>query len=178
MSNPSAKPNSAHQTQGEGREGVSAVLRGRTARELMQRNPVSIPSHYSVREAAAFLTDRGFSAAPVSNDAGRPVGVLSRADLVRHDREEVDYLQTGPDFYDVANLNSTERSDGLQIVRVDETKVEDIMTPMVISVSPETPSLEVVEKMLDSRIHRLFVVDEEGVLVGVISVLDLLRHLE
>jgi predicted transcriptional regulator len=31
--------------------------------------------------------------------------------------------------------------------------------------------------MLKLKVHRLFVVDENGVLVGVISALDILRHL-
>ena len=32
--------------------------------------------------------DRGFSAAPVIDAAGRPVGVLSRTDLLVHEREQ------------------------------------------------------------------------------------------
>jgi CBS domain-containing protein len=35
----------------------------------------------------------------------------------------------------------------------------------------------VVEDMLGLKVHRLFVVDGNGILVGVISALDVLRHL-
>jgi CBS domain-containing protein len=51
------------------------------------------------------------------------------------------------------------------------------MTPAVFSVPPETPVGKVVEEMLALKVHHLFVVDGDGVLVGVISALDVLRHL-
>jgi CBS-domain-containing membrane protein len=49
------------------------------------------------------------------------------------------------------------------------------MTPTVFSVAPETPAREVVERMWALMVHRLFVADDRGVLVGVISALDV-RH--
>ena len=68
------------------------VLTARTAAELMKANPVSIRADASVREALEVLTDRGFGAAPVIDEAGRPVGVLSRSDILVHDREQVKHL--------------------------------------------------------------------------------------
>ena len=49
----------------------------------MTRHPLSINESATLREAAAFLTEKGISAAPVISEAGRPVGVLSLADIVR-----------------------------------------------------------------------------------------------
>jgi len=48
---------------------------------------------------------------------------------------------------------------------------------VVFSVTPDTPSRQVVEEMLRLLVHRLFVVDRAGVLVGVISTIDILRGL-
>ena len=55
--------------------------------------------------------------------------------------------------------------------------LRDLMTPAVFSVTPDAAATEVIEHMLALNVHRLFVVDRAGVLVGVISVLDILRHL-
>jgi CBS domain-containing protein len=44
-------------------------------------------------------------------------------------------------------------------------------------VTPDTPVYSVVEDMLGRKVHRLFVVDDDGVLVGVVSAFDVLRHL-
>jgi CBS domain-containing protein len=41
----------------------------------------------------------------------------------------------------------------------------------------EAPASEVVYEMLAQKVHRLFVVDSTGVLVGVFSALDVLLHL-
>src|SRR5262249_40537955 len=127
------------------------------------------------KEALALLTDKGISAAPVIDNAGRPVGVLSRTDLLVHEREKVEYVQPA-EFYETAEL-AEKVPEGFQVERVDRTMVRDVMTPVVFSVAPETSAKSVVDQMLGLKVHRLFVVDESGVLVGVISVLDVLRQL-
>src|SRR5262249_28883167 len=77
-------------------------LAAETAADLMTPDPVSIRADATLREALALLIDRGFSAAPVIDAAGRPVGVLSRTDLLVHDRETVEYLTPVPEYYDRA----------------------------------------------------------------------------
>jgi CBS domain-containing protein len=67
---------------------------------------------------------------------------------------------------------------GFEVERVDRTTVRDLMTPAVFAVAPDSSAAEVVHEMLGLRVHRLFVVDDTGVLVGVISALDVLRRLE
>jgi len=156
------------------------TLRAETAADLMTPNPVSIRDVATIHEAVAMLADMGFSAAPVIDKAGRAVGVLSRADIVVHDREKVEYLEPVPEFYDKSELRTgtgEPLSKGFQVEKPDGTHVHDIMTPVVFSVTPDSPASRVVEEMVALKVHRLFVVDRSGVLVGVISALDVLRHL-
>src|SRR5262245_39936374 len=87
------------------------VLDAATAADLMPPNPVSIRTGATVQEAVAFLTDRGFSAAPVIDAAGRPVGVLSRADIVVHDRERAHAPAAVPDYYETNDLAAPARED-------------------------------------------------------------------
>lgn len=155
------------------------VLQATTAAELMTPSPHSIHEKATIKEVIAFLTDRGFSAAPVIDDAGRPIGVLSRADILTHDREEA--RRAFPEFYHVEELH-TEQGErlgqGFQVEAVDRTRARDIMTPVVFSVHPNASSEKVIEHMRGLKVHRLFVVDEFGVLIGVISIMDILRHLQ
>ena len=51
------------------------------------------------------------------------------------------------------------------------------MTPAVFSVRVDATVKQVVEQMTALNVHRLFVSDEGGVVVGVISPMDVLRHL-
>src|SRR5262245_62832515 len=156
------------------------VLEAATAADLMTRNPISIRETAVLKEAVAFLVDKGFSAAPVVDEAGRPVGVLSQTDIVIHDRNKVEYLPRVADFYTKADLTmpgGEKLGEGFQIENVDRTLVRDIMTPTVIGVAPHDTVVRVVGEMVALRIHRLFVVDEDDVLVGVISAFDVLRKL-
>jgi predicted transcriptional regulator len=121
-----------------------------TAAELMTSNPVSLRAQATASEARKLFIARAISAAPVIDDAGRPLGVLSHTDIMVHHVEPCGE---------------------------DSATVEDLMTPAVFGVSPETPACEVVESLLALRVHHLFVLDAEGVLIGVIGARDIVRHL-
>jgi CBS domain-containing protein len=149
------------------------VLDAASAEDLMTPNPISIHGGASVQEGLAMLTDRGFSAAPVIDEAGRPIGVLSRTDLLVHERERV----AGKPLEE-SDLPPRRVRDGYSVEVVDPARVRDIMTPVVFTVLLETPAYQVVEQMLALKVHHLFVVDEDRALVGVVSPLDILRHLQ
>ena len=154
------------------------TLNAEIAADLMTPNPLSIRQNATVKEAAAFLTDRGISAAPVIDNAGRAVGVLSRADIVVHHRQEAQFV---PEFYertDLATHADEPFAEGFQVENVDRSQVRDIMTPLVLAVSLNDSARKVVTRMLDEKVHRLFVVDGSDVLVGVISALDVLRRIQ
>jgi CBS-domain-containing membrane protein len=156
------------------------VLRAETAADLMTTNPISIRETATVKEAVAFLTDKGFRAAPVVDVAGRPVGVLSQTDIVVHDRNKVEYVPSATDYYAKADLTAPSGEilpEGFQVENVDRTLVRDIMTPAVLSVPPGESVIRAVGEMVAFKIHRLFVVDEDGILVGVLSAFDVLRNL-
>jgi len=75
--------------------GLRLTLEADTAGDLMSPNPVSLRKDASVHEAIALLTDRNFDAAPVIDEMGRPVGVVTVTDILVHDREYARYLKTG-----------------------------------------------------------------------------------
>jgi|SRR6516162_844935 len=153
------------------------LLRADTAGDLMSMNPISVRHDAAVREAIALMTDRDITAAPVIDDNGRPVGVISITDILIHDREYAAFLKTGDKTVkgDLRRLEGM--PDDMSVEVVDPTGVDEIMTPSVFTVKPETPAAEVVREMLERKVHHLFVADDEGTLVGVISTGDVLRRL-
>ncbi len=120
----------------------------------MSPGPVSLADTDTVPDAVAFLTERGFGAAIVIDAAGRPVGVVTKTDVLHHTRR---------------------RKPGLE---PDDTLVTEVMTPAVFSVRPETSARSVVEQLLETGVHHLFVVDSAGVVIGVISPVDVLKKLQ
>jgi CBS-domain-containing membrane protein len=160
---------------------VPLELSAGDASDLMTANPLSLRDSATVRDAIAFLTDHAISAAPVIDASGRAVGVLSRTDLLIHEREKVEYLAPVPEFYSRSDLTTDlgeSLGEGFQVEKVEHEAIRELMTPVVFSVSPKTPAHKVVEQIVDLKVHRLFVVDDDGILVGVISALDILRRLE
>ncbi|MBC7118133.1 MAG: CBS domain-containing protein [Methanobacteriaceae archaeon] len=53
-------------------------------------------------------------------------------------------------------------------------KVKEAMNPEVITISPDTEPIKAFEKMYKHGIRRLFVLDDEGKPVGVVSYTDLI----
>lgn len=134
------------------------ILCADTAADLMSSNVVSMRAEATIAEAIALLADKGFSAAPVIDAAGKPVGVVSRTDILLHEREQ---------------QPTTAHAE-----RTAATRVEDIMTPAVFSIHDDVPAARVIEELVALNVHRLFVVDATGLLVGVITAKDVLRKLQ
>jgi CBS-domain-containing membrane protein len=130
------------------------TLHAATAADLMSAGPVSIADTDTVPEAVEFLTSRGFGAAVVIDDAGHAIGVVTKTDVLMYTRR---------------------RAPGLE---PDDTPVTEVMTPAVFSVRPETSARSVVEQLLELHVHHLFVTDRAGVIVGVISPVDVLKKLQ
>jgi CBS domain-containing protein len=147
----------------------------RKASEIMTPNPRSIRGDASVEEAIAFLVDTGYSAAPVIDEAGRAVGVISRTDVVVYDRARV-LLPGSRAFYfetpEASPATAEERTSSPSV------RVADLMNPEVFAVPPEAPLDEVARRLVVLNVHRLFVVDADDALIGVISALDLLACLQ
>jgi len=140
--------------------------------DVMTPNPQSIRADALLEEAVAFLVDTGYSAAPVIDDAGRPVGVISRSDIVVHDHERLASSAGVPAYFESGDLDAGPRPATGTAVRV-----EQLMTPAVFVVTPDMTLQEAAARLVALNVHRLFVVDEGGTLIGVVSVLDVLRNL-
>ena len=152
------------------------ILKAQHARDLMTPNPVSIRSNATVREALAMLIDRDVAAAPVIDEAGRAVGVVSVTDILIHEREAVIPPGLSAEMSALIAIPA-ELRDSFQPEFADPTLVDQVMTPGVFAVPTEYPSERVVADLLQLHVHRLFIVDGHGDIVGVITTTDILRHL-
>lgn len=148
-----------------------------TARDIMSKNVVTIHFETSLQEALETLSDERISGAPVVDETGKPVGVISLTDLVRY---EVNKAPKGTSTY------YTEADDPEDVQRVEEQgELEDVlstvpvtraMTPLVVSVKPGTTVPEIAGIMSRQRIHRVLVI-EKGKIAGLVSSMDLLKAL-
>jgi CBS-domain-containing membrane protein len=101
------------------------------------------------------------------------------SDLVRHERKAARRLSA----HDCYGRDQPARHPATDLGRrflwelAGSAEVRAVMTPYALCVQPDTPLVKVVEAMLAQHTHRLFVVDECGILVGAVCALDVLRQL-
>jgi CBS domain-containing protein len=123
---------------------------------------------------AMLFMEREISAAPVVNADGRPIGLVSKTDLVRalfgHARPDgADWLIHGAD-------SSAERLLRLAAAgAIEEGTAEGLMTPIPCTISESASFGDAIRTMSDNRYHHLIVVSSEGLTVGILSALDVVN---
>ena len=133
-----------------------------TAAEVMTREVFTLPASLSLGGAAWALMHRGVSGAPVLDDEGELVGVLSESDLL-----EARSGAPGADGADDFVVDEV----------VDERCVADVMTPALFAVGPDETVAGIVEMMVTYGVHRVLVVEDSGALAGIITTVDVLHQL-
>jgi predicted transcriptional regulator len=151
-------------------------MRKITARDLMNPEMLTVSDSMSVRELARFLLSKQISGAPVTDDDGDLVGVVSLTDVAAAASNDVSVGadRGNPDFY-LHDLEEAFSEEEIRRFHIEEgdLSVADIMTPTVYSVDEDAPVSEVARIMLDGHLHRILVT-ADGAAVGIISTSDLL----
>jgi CBS domain-containing protein len=131
------------------------------AREVMTTPVVTVRPEDPVAVAAGILLDNDITAAPVVDDAGRLVGIVSELDLVRRE------IEADPR----AHLRRIDLAEPPP-PRV----VADVMTRAVLALPATADVGDVVALMVDERVKSVPIVDGQRV-VGIVSRRDVLRML-
>ena len=159
-----------------------------TVKDVMQKEVVTLASGATIQEAVQTFEEYHITGAPVTDAGGRVIGVLSLADIARDDHVRAGRLQADRWEYYLANPLEEERDDSASgdepfFDREDfsdavasEQRVEDWMTPRVISVDPTMDLIELCKVMTEQSIHRVLVTEENAVM-GIVSTTDVVRYL-
>lgn len=141
-----------------------------TASDLMNPEVLRLRSDATLQDAAAFLVDREISGAPVEDESGAIVGLLSLSDVaaVVAGRRGA---PAAPDGYEDEVLDETLAGD-LE-VESERLLVRDVMTEGIDAVPEDATVQEVAVRLLKGHVHRLLVTRGEEV-VGILSTSDLL----
>ena len=139
------------------------------ARDVMVAPVVTVKPTASVQEVARQFLERQISAAPVVDDKGTLVGIISEGDLLHR-------VEAGTERRRSWWLRALTEADTLaaEYVKAHGRKVSDVMTRSVITASPETPLHEIATLLEKNAVKRLPIM-ENGQLVGVVSRANLLQ---
>ena len=130
------------------------------AKDIMIDDVICINVKESVFDAAELLLGAGVSAAPVVDDKGGVVGIVSEADLIR--RAEID--TTAKKSW-LARLLDSEASAAHDFVAANTRRVSDVMTKEVVTATEDATLGELVGLMERHGIKRIPIV-RGRILVG------------
>lgn len=128
---------------------------------IMTRHVSSIRADDTIHEALEEMVDQQFSALPVVNHAGHCIGMLTRTDLA--------------DFFLKMDRHvaQSEPSRGRDWEDGHTVRVRELMAHELIAVRGEDSVLHAARLLATHKIHHLPVIDQGGVLVGIVSTLDI-----
>ena len=154
----------------------------KTVEEIMQRVLATVAPGCPIPEIEALFTKHAISALPVV-DAEGVLGILSRSDVIRQicvERSVSEVIATYD--WDISGFeeNPSDAETITEIAervgsRIDHLTAADVMTTSVISIEPHEPVANAARLMIDNRIHRLLVIQDEK-LLGLVSSMDIVRY--
>lgn len=122
-------------------------------REIMSKNVSTAKSDASLQDVAKILRENDIGILPiVEDDTNKLIGLITDRDIV---------------VRAVADGKS-----------VTETSVGEVMTTELFTAKPEDFAFEAVRTMGDKQVRRVPIVDEEGVLQGIVSMADVALEME
>lgn len=145
------------------------------AKDVMNPDVLTARADMSVAELIAFLLDNEISGAPVEDQDGQLVGVVSVTDIARSTTEQGDFVRSrnSPDYFVRIWGEDADELPGFHVEEDSGLLVSQIMTPAIFAVEETTPIADVARTMLDSHVHRVIVM-RGGRTVGIVTTTDLL----
>jgi len=142
---------------------LTAAAADRTpVRDIMTFHPITVRPDLELEQLVELLLAKGLSRAPVVDDDGRLIGMVSKTDVV------LDYQIRGD-----TEVSQVGGSFGGHVHDAPST-VRDVMTPMPVAISETTSVGEAARRMLVEEVHAFPVVSDDGIVTGIVSATDLI----
>lgn len=144
------------------------------ASDVMKSPVITVRSGATLAEVAQVFQENNISGAPVVDEGGRMVGIVSEHDLLRKSqelrvaswRDPFGWVSPHATLDEIARFTKG-------LCTVADTKVDDVMTRRVQTVAPDESLENVCRLMIAKKVNRVPVV-KRGRLVGIISRADLI----
>lgn len=144
-------------------------------KEIMTTDVITVTTEDTVEKCAKLLLEQNFSGLPVLDLEGKLVGIVTEGDLIRRAsriKAPAALALLGGYIY----LDNPQKFME-DIKRAMAQKAGDLMSEKLVTVSSEDTIEDAATLMINKKIKRLPVVDDEGKLIGIISRRDIMNYL-
>jgi len=151
-----------------------------TARDLMQTRVVTVSPDAPLAAVQRLFVEEDIHGAPVVDEEGRVLGVVTSMDVLRAASDERDTAPAEPSYFrydlDLHGFDWDRAPADLR-ERIEDTTAADVMTSELVTVGLDAPVSAIARTLRENAVHRVLVV-EGGELRGIVSTMDLLGLLE
>jgi len=145
-----------------------------TAKDIMTTKVITVQQDTSVNKLAEILWEKKISGAPVLDDDGKVISVVTESDLI--DQNKKIHIPTMISILDsVIFLESSQKTEK-EIKKMAGNTVQDICAMNLVAVSEDTGLDEIATIMSEKKVHTLPVMEGDK-LIGVIGKSDIIRSM-
>ena len=144
-----------------------------TVADFMSRDVITVSPDTSIKDVLQLLADKHIGGLPVVDATQTLVGVISETDLLWQESGVTPppYITLLDSIIYLKNPATYERD----LHKALGQTAAEVMTKKPITIAPHQPLSEAARMMHDRHIHRLFVRDDQGQVIGVLTVGDIIR---
>ncbi|MCX7792950.1 MAG: CBS domain-containing protein [Thermodesulfovibrionales bacterium] len=143
-----------------------------TAKDIMTRNVITVKPETSIEELARILIENKISGAPVVDDSGNLVGIVTENDLINQNKRL--HIPTVIRLFDAFIMLERPKKIEEEIKRITATRVWDICTKNVMTVNEDATIQEIATLMSEKKIHLIPVMRDKKV-IGIIGKADIIK---
>lgn len=140
--------------------------------EIMRQDVLTLSPESTLQEAAALFVERNISGAPVVDETGAVVGILSEGDLMKQKRNV-----SKPMFLTILDaafpINYREINKELEALTA--TSITQLMSKNVVTLHAYDTIEDAATLMLDKEINRIPIMDDNSGLIGIVTRQDIIR---
>ena len=142
------------------------------AKDIMTKEVITVTGNETLQNVAKIFVEKNISGLPVVDEHNRVIGIISEGDLVyqQNPRAQPMFINLFDGILQIDRKDFEE-----EINKIAAYQVDQLMTKHVISAHEDTPVEEIATLMINKKINRLPIVDDEGRLKGLVTRQDIIR---
>lgn len=148
------------------------------ALDIMTTPVISVRSDNTLEEVVKILAEKRISGLPVVDSENKVIGMISEKDIVDYSSKThairlINFSAWVSPHIDISMISSYKK--GFELLS--ETKADKVMITKVVSAKSDTPGEEIAKLMQKKNINRIPIVDDNNVLIGIITRTDMINYL-
>lgn len=143
-----------------------------TAGDVMTRDVITVKKETTIRELAELFNRHRISSAPVVDDNGEMIGIVTETDLIEQDKNL--HIPTVISLFDWVIYLESDKKFEKALKKMTGQTVGEIYSEEFVKVTPATPVSDVADILSSRKMNAIPVLDGNKI-VGIVARIDLIR---